>query len=174
MEKYNEELNVKKANGNSNPLISARKINLKQVLDKTHDLEFVREFNQVDYINDSKATSLESVFNSLSAIQKPVVWIMEANSETIDFTIIKNLVKQKVKAIICIGENKEIVIEHLLDEIKLFVTAADLSEAVNHAAIYSTVGDVVLFSPGTSANSLENNFKTRGENFKTSVNQLTK
>jgi UDP-N-acetylmuramoylalanine--D-glutamate ligase len=173
MEKSNVKLSEKKSEKLSNPLLSARKSNLAQVLDNAHRLELVREFNNVEYVNDSKATDIEAVFYSLTSMKKPLVWIMEVNNENEDFSVIKNLVKQKVKAIICIGKNREIVINQLIDEIKLFVSAIDIAEAVKAAQIYSTVGDTILFSPG-SANIIQNqNYKTRGDSFKNEVNQLT-
>jgi UDP-N-acetylmuramoylalanine--D-glutamate ligase len=172
MEKNNLKLHAKKVENTTHSLLKARKNNLKQTQDVAHSLELVREFKEVEYINDSKATDIESVFYSLTSMDKPVVWIMEVNSSSKDFSPIKNLVKQKVKSIICIGDNKEIVIDQLLDEIKLFVSAVSIEEAVNFANIYSTVGDVVLFSPGLPTDHRNGDYKLRGENFKNAVNQL--
>jgi UDP-N-acetylmuramoylalanine--D-glutamate ligase len=172
MEKNNLKLDAKKVEGLTQSLLKARKNNLKQAQDVAHRLELVREFKEVEYINDSKATDIEAVFYSLTSMVKPVVWIMEVNNPNKDFSSIKNLVRQKVKAIICVGDNKETVIDQLLDEIKLFVSAVSIEEAVNFANIYSTVGEVVLFSPSSPTDQKNGDYKLRGENFKNAVIQL--
>ena len=95
------------AKGLSNELIEARKSSLTEFSGIEHRLELVSEKDGVEYINDSKATDVNSTWYSLEYMEKPVVWIIGLSDLDTDYSIFSELVENKVKSIVCLGENKE-------------------------------------------------------------------
>lgn len=134
-----------------------------------HRLEFVAEINGVEYINDSKATNVDSVFYALQAMEKPVVWIAGGTDKGNDYSPIEDLVRQKVKALICLGVDNEKLMGVFSPILKNIEEARSAKEAVERATIYAESGDVVLLSPACASFDLFKNYMDRGEQFKAAV-----
>nr|MCU0347018.1 UDP-N-acetylmuramoyl-L-alanine--D-glutamate ligase [Saprospiraceae bacterium] len=137
-----------------------------------HRLEFVAEINGVEYINDSKATNVDSVFFALKAMDKPVVWIAGGTDKGNDYSPIEDLVRQKVKALICLGVDNEKLMGVFSPILKNIEEARSAKEAVERATIYAESGDVVLLSPACASFDLFKNYMDRGEQFKATVRGL--
>lgn len=164
-------LNLKQQSS-SEELINARKTSLGEFGGIEHRLEMVKQIDGVDFINDSKATDVNSTWYSLEYMTKPVIWIVGISDVDTDYSIFSELVEDKVKAIICLGENKEEVLNPVLDKVGCFAEANSIKEAAEIAQAFSTKGDVVLFSPACSSFHLFQNYKDRGQQFRKAVNEL--
>jgi UDP-N-acetylmuramoylalanine--D-glutamate ligase len=138
-----------------------------------HRLEFVREVGGVEYVNDSKATNVDSVRQALLAMKKPVVWIAGGTDKGNDYSEIEALVRQKVKALICLGVDNSKLLETFSPILKNIEEAGSAEEAVKRAKIFAEKGDVVLLSPACASFDLFKNYEDRGEQFKRAVQQLT-
>ncbi|HXC05785.1 MAG TPA: cyanophycin synthetase [Bacteroidia bacterium] len=136
-----------------------------------HQLEFVARINQVNYINDSKATTVADTWNSLHAMPGNVILLMGGMDRGNDYKILKGIVKEKVKAIICLGAERDKIFSALLGN-GLLLHAASLDEAVKFASLYGQAGDVVLFSPACPSYDAFDNYKNRGNKFKHLVSTL--
>jgi UDP-N-acetylmuramoylalanine--D-glutamate ligase len=134
-----------------------------------HRLEFVASVNGVDYINDSKATNVDSVFYALQAMQKPIVWIAGGTDKGNDYRPIEDLVRQKVKALICLGADNGKLMRVFSPMLKNIEEAKSAEEAVERASIYAENGDVVLLSPACASFDLFKHYMDRGEQFKAAV-----
>ena len=130
-----------------------------------HSLEFVAKVNQVSYVNDSRATSVNDTWNSLQAMDKDVVLIIGGNDRRSDYSVLRGLVVEKVKAIICLGSDRDRIFSALI-RCGIIVHAIDLKEAVQIAGILSKPGNTVLFSPGCPSFDAFDNYKNRGNKFK--------
>lgn len=137
-----------------------------------HRLEFVAEINGVEYINDSKATNVDSVFYALQAMEKPVVWIAGGTDKGNDYSPIEDLVRQKVKALICLGVDNQKLLGVFSPVLKNIEEARSAKEAVERASIYAESGDVVLLSPACASFDLFKNYEDRGNQFKKEVMNL--
>jgi UDP-N-acetylmuramoylalanine--D-glutamate ligase len=137
-----------------------------------HRLEKVAELNGVEYINDSKATNVDSVFYALQAMDRPVVWIVGGQDKGNDYGPLMPWVKEKVKAIVCMGvDNSKIVsvFAPLIAEIRETRSAAD---AVKTAQQLAKPGDAVLLSPACASFDLFKNYEDRGDQFRVAVLDL--
>ncbi len=134
-----------------------------------HRLESVAKVNGVEYINDSKATNVDSTFYALKAMLQPTVLIMGGTDKGNDYTPLIELVEEKVKALICLGVDNEKLIEFFSPIIKNIEEASGAMEAVQRASVYAEEGDVVLLSPACASFDLFENYKDRGEKFKAAV-----
>lgn len=137
-----------------------------------HRLEFVATIRGVDFINDSKATNVNSVWFALESMEKPVVLIMGGVDKGNDYSMISDLVRQKVKAIVCLGsDNHKIheafggIVEHMMD-------TSGARDAVRAAYHFAAKGDVVLLSPACASFDLFKNFEDRGDQFGEAVKGL--
>lgn len=134
-----------------------------------HRLEPVANVRGVQYINDSKATNIDSAFFALEAMQQPVVWIVGGTDKGNDYSLLNDLVQQKVRAIVCLGkdtqtiENAFIAIQHNL------VHTRSMASAVHVAQSYAQAGDVVLLAPCCASFDLFKNYIDRGRQFKAQV-----
>lgn len=136
-----------------------------------HRMEFVKNVNGVDYINDSKGTNLNSVWFALESMTKPTVLIMGGVDKGNDYSFLEELVKEKVKAIVCIGlDNSKIL--HAFGAMLPMVDTDNMKDAVTKAQQMSKEGDTVLLSPGCSSFDLFKNYMERGNIFKVEVNLL--
>ncbi len=133
-----------------------------------HRLEFVRELNGVRYINDSKATNVDSVYYALTAFENPVILILGGRDKGNDYTKLKPVVKSKVKKIIAIGESAN----KIKNEFRNVEIANSMQEAVNLAAGFAVTGDIVLLSPACASFDWFNNYEHRGNVFKELVMKL--
>lgn len=137
-----------------------------------HRLEFVATVNGVDYINDSKATNVNSAWYALETMNKQVVWIAGGVDKGNDYTILKKLVQEKVKAIICLGKDNEKLHSAFADVVGYIVDAGSAQEAVQLAQNISEKGDAVLLSPACASFDLFENYEDRGNQFKRYVRNL--
>lgn len=139
-----------------------------------HRLEPVLSVGGVLYINDSKATNVDAAWYALECQQRPVVWIVGGTDKGNDYNVLKDLVKEKVKAIVCMGiDNHKFheAFEDIVGKDKIKDTLS-ADEAVKTAAAFATDGDVVLLSPCCASFDLFTCYEDRGEKFKAAVKNL--
>ncbi len=151
--------------------IDAVKDSLKEFSGLEHRLEFVREIDGVKYYNDSKGTNVGAVIKSLESFDNPIILIAGGRDKAGDFSLLRELVKERVKAIILIGEAAEKINKALGDLVETFL-AKDLEEAVLISRNISTRGDIVLLSPGCASFDMFIDFEDRGRQFKKIVSGL--
>lgn len=136
-----------------------------------HRFERVREFNAVSYINDSKATTVSAVIGALKGIKESVVLIAGGRNKGMDFTLLNPVVGQKVRAVVLLGESRQ-VIREALESIVPVYDAFSMKEAVEISASLAQALDTVLLSPGCSSYDMFQDFEDRGRQFKEVVAQL--
>ena len=139
-----------------------------------HRLEPVLSIGDVMYINDSKATNVDAAWYALECQTKPVVWIVGGKDKGNDYSVLNELVKTKVKAIVCLGvDNTKIhaAFEGIVGKENI-VDTASADEAVKASAAYASAGDVVLLSPCCASFDLFKSYEDRGEQFKQAVRKL--
>jgi len=137
-----------------------------------HRLEYVATVRSVAFINDSKATNVNSVWFALESMKSPVILILGGQDKGNDYTEIMALVAEKVKAIVCLGaDNKPIhdVFDSVVDTI---IDTNIASDAVHAAYSLAENGDVVLLSPACASFDLFKNYEDRGKQFKEAVRNL--
>ncbi|MFN8238444.1 MAG: UDP-N-acetylmuramoyl-L-alanine--D-glutamate ligase [Chitinophagales bacterium] len=137
-----------------------------------HRLEFVATIRNVDFINDSKATNVNSTWYALESMTKPTVLIAGGVDKGNDYTLIKDLVNKKVKAIICLGKDNEKLHEAFASEVGYIVDTQNMEQAVQMAYNIADKGDVVLLSPCCASFDLFENYEDRGKQFKRNVLNL--
>ncbi len=137
----------------------------------THRLEFVQKVGGVDFYNDSKATTAESVISAVSAFKDNVVLIAGGKDKGCDFTAARDAVKRHVKCVVLIGEAAG-RIEKEWKGVTEVIRAESLEGAVKSAALRAEKGDVVVLSPGCSSFDMFKNFEHRGDEFKRIVEKL--
>jgi UDP-N-acetylmuramoylalanine--D-glutamate ligase len=136
-----------------------------------HRLEFVRELKGVRYFNDSKGTNVGAVLKSLEGFSQPVILIAGGRDKAGDFSQLRRLVKEKVKALVLIGEATE-KMRRALGDVAYTVGAADLRDAVHISQNMSSEGDAVLLSPACASFDMFMDFEDRGRQFKKIVMEL--
>lgn len=137
-----------------------------------HRLEFVAKIHGIDFINDSKATNVNSTWYALETFQHPVIWIVGGVDKGNDYEMLKELVGEKVKAIVCLGKDNAKIHEAFEDIIEEIVDASSAEEAVRLAYKLGKSGDTVLLSPACASFDLFENYEDRGQQFKSSVKRL--
>lgn len=137
-----------------------------------HRLEFVAKINDVSYINDSKATNVNSTWYALESVNTDVVLIMGGVDKGNDYTMLKDLVKSKVKAIICLGKDNKRIHEAFEDDVEVIVNTFSAEEAVQVAYHLAKKGSTVLLSPACASFDLFKNYEDRGNQFKAAVKEL--
>ena len=157
-------------------LIGIRKETIRQSLQLfqgvEHRLEPVLKINQVQYINDSKATNVNATFYALDSMQTPTVWIVGGVDKGNDYQELLSLVNEKVKAIICLGMANDKIIETFGNIVDLMVETHSMSDAVQVAYKLAEKGDSVLLSPACASFDLFENYEDRGRQFKEAVRNL--
>lgn len=136
-----------------------------------HRLEFVRNFNGIKFINDSKATNVDSVWYALNSFENPIILILGGLDKGNDYSKIENLVKLKVKKIYAIGSSSDKVFEYFNNIVPVQI-AETLEECVKNSALSASEGDIVLLSPACASFDMFNNYEHRGEVFKKAVESL--
>lgn len=136
-----------------------------------HRLELVREINGVKFINDSKATNVDSVWYALQSFDEPIFLILGGQDKGNDYSLIEPLVIEKVKKIYSIGSSAETVFNFFHKKVKVEIKK-DLEEVINIAINETRSGDVVLLSPACASFDMFNNYEHRGDVFKQLVNSL--
>ena len=124
------------------------------------------------YINDSKATNIDSAWYALDAQTRPVVWIVGGTDKGNDYSILNDLVREKVKAIVCMGVDNAKIHAAFGSMGKPMSDALSAEEAVKQAAGFAEPGDVVLLSPCCASFDLFKNYEDRGAQFKAAVRAL--
>lgn len=137
-----------------------------------HRLEKVAVVNGVTYINDSKATNVDSVFYALQAMDTPTIWIVGGQDKGNDYSPLFKLVRKKVKAIVCMGVDNSKIVKAFKKFKKPMVETRSAEEAVKVSAGFAEKGDTVLLSPACASFDLFNNYEDRGEQFKQAVLEL--
>ena len=136
-----------------------------------HRLELVREINGVKYVNDSKATNVDSVWYALKSFDEPLFLILGGQDKGNDYDKIKNLVEEKVKKIYAIGSSAEKVFNFFHNIVKVELKVS-LEEVISSASKEARNGDVVLLSPACASFDMFDNYEHRGKVFKEAVNNL--
>lgn len=134
-----------------------------------HRLEPVRILEQVEYINDSKATNVDSVYYALGAFDTPIVWIAGGIDKGNDYSLIEALVQDKVKALICLGKDNSKLWTAFENMVPVVKATNDLIKAVRMAKELAQPGDTVLMSPACASFDLFNSYEDRGEQYKKAV-----
>ncbi len=136
-----------------------------------HRLEFVREINGVKFINDSKATNVNSLWYALESFDEPIILIAGGRDKGNDYSKVYDLVKKKVKLIIAIGESRDKIYNEFKDMTRV-LKLDSMGDAVRKAYEEAIPGDVVLLSPACASFDMFEDFEHRGEVFKKYVNEL--
>ncbi len=133
-----------------------------------HRLEYVRTVNNVEYINDSKATNINSTWYALSSYSKPLVWIAGGRGDNNDYAALNDLVRSNVRCVIAIGEEADAIFNHFSSMVRC-MKAGTMNDAVHRAADFAESGSVVLFSPACKSFDMFANYEHRGQVFKEAV-----
>lgn len=147
----------------SDPLVEARVKSLQG--ERPFMLEPAGMIGKVNIVNDSAATSLTQVAESLLIFDSPVIWIADTRANTQDFRMISELVRTNVKAMVATGEFTDEVHNSLWNELGYFVSAHSWEEALEMSLLLAKPGDTVLFSPGCRAGEPFENYSERGAYF---------
>jgi len=157
-------------------LIGIRKESIRQSMSAfenvPHRLEFVARIHGIDFINDSKATNVNSTWYALETVESPVIWIAGGIDKGNDYSKLEELVAQKVKAIICLGIDNKKIIELFGSKVEAIYETLSAEQAVNTAYTIGKKGDTVLLSPACASFDLFENYEERGDKFKQAVRDL--
>jgi UDP-N-acetylmuramoylalanine--D-glutamate ligase len=137
-----------------------------------HRLEFVNSVHGIDFINDSKATNVNSTWYALESMENPVIWIAGGVDKGNDYSMLSELVKTRVKAIVCLGVDNQKIIDAFKDVVPVIVETKSADEAVQTAYRIGKKGDSVLLSPACASFDLFENYEDRGRKFKDAVRAL--
>lgn len=137
-----------------------------------HRMEKVLKIRDVLYINDSKATNVNSAWYALESIQGPIVWIAGGKDKGNDYRPLYQLVKDKVHTLICLGIDNRKLHDCFKDKVAKITDTTSAKEAVELAYKYANPGDTVLLSPACASFDLFRNYEDRGEQFKAAVREL--
>jgi len=137
-----------------------------------HRLEHVARISGIDFINDSKATNVNSTWYALESMPGEVVLILGGVDKGNDYNMLKDLVKSKVKAIVCLGKDNKRIHEAFDDDVEVIVNTFSANEAVQIAYHLAKKGNTVLLSPACASFDLFKNYEDRGNQFKKAVKEL--
>jgi UDP-N-acetylmuramoylalanine--D-glutamate ligase len=135
-------------------------------------LEYIANINGVEFINDSKATNVEAVYYALGSYDQPIVWIAGGQDKGNDYEQIKQLVEEKVKAMVCLGLDNAKLVEFFSGSVDNISETTTVEEAAEMAFNYAQSSDIVLLSPACASFDLFDNYAQRGEMFKEAVLNL--
>ena len=135
-------------------------------------MEPVNTIRGVEFINDSKATNVNSTWYALESMEKPVILILGGIDKGNDYSLLRDLVKEKVKAIICLGVDNRKIHEAFGNIVSTIANTSSAAEAVHAAFHFAEKGDVVLLSPACASFDLFKNYEDRGAQFKQAVQEL--
>jgi UDP-N-acetylmuramoylalanine--D-glutamate ligase len=157
-------------------VVGIRKVKIREAVQSfeslEHRMEFVVTIRGVDFINDSKATNVNSTWYALESMRKPTVIIMGGVDKGNDYEMLRDLVREKVKAIVCLGLDNRKIHEAFQSDVALIVNTTSADEAVKSAFHLANPGDAILLSPACASFDLFNNYEDRGEQFKKAVRNL--
>ena len=157
-------------------LLKIRKETIKQSMSNfegvPHRLEKVLKIQHVQYINDSKATNVNATFYALDSMTAPTVWIVGGVDKGNDYTELMSLVREKVKAIVCLGMDNKKIIDTFGNVVDIMIEVDDMQDAVKLSQRIAERGDTVLLSPCCASFDLFKNYEDRGNQFKAAVQDL--
>ncbi len=157
-------------------LIKIRKATIRASIENfqgaPHRLESVLKIAHVQYVNDSKATNVNATYYALESMKAPTVWIVGGVDKGNDYKSLMPLVREKVKAIVCLGIDNSKIIEAFGNVVDLIVETCAMDEAVKVAYKIGKRGDTVLLSPACASFDLFDDYEDRGNQFKTAVKKL--
>ncbi len=157
-------------------LMQIRKATIRESLSNfqgvEHRLEKVLKIQNVQYINDSKATNVNATFFALDSMNTPTVWIVGGVDKGNDYTELMSLVREKVKAIICLGVDNNKIIDVFGNVVDIMVEVSTMTDAVKMAQRLTEKGDSVLLSPACASFDLFESYEDRGNQFKKAVKNL--
>jgi UDP-N-acetylmuramoylalanine--D-glutamate ligase len=164
------------AAGLAGTIIGLRKDKIRESIESfeslAHRMEPVLTVKGVEFINDSKATNINSTWYALESMKKPTILILGGIDKGNDYSLIRDLVKEKVKAIVCLGVDNRKIHEAFQHDVSLIVNTGSAEEAVRSAFHFANKGDVVLLSPACASFDLFKNYEDRGDQFKKAVREL--
>lgn len=137
-----------------------------------HRLEPVLKVHGIEFINDSKATNVNSTWYALESMSNNLIWIAGGVDKGNDYSILKDLVRKKVKAIICLGTDNTKIHKAFGEDVETIIDVQSASEAVKAAYYLASKGDSVLLSPACASFDLFDNYEDRGDQFKQAVRDL--
>jgi UDP-N-acetylmuramoylalanine--D-glutamate ligase len=137
-----------------------------------HRLESISKVRGVEFINDSKATNVNSTWYALESMSKPIIWIAGGVDKGNDYSVLEGLVKQKVRALICLGSDNTKLHSSFSKHVDIVVNTNNMHDAVRMAYQLGNPGDVVLLSPACASFDLFQNYEDRGKKFKEAVTEL--
>lgn len=137
-----------------------------------HRLEQVAVIHGIEFINDSKATNVNSTWYALESMKKNVIWIAGGIDKGNDYTMLDEMVREKVKAIVCLGKDNHKIKEAFAGKIDNIIETRSMDVAVQTAIYLGSKGDTILLSPACASFDLFENFEDRGNQFKEAVNKL--
>ncbi len=137
-----------------------------------HRMESVAKVRNIEFINDSKATNVNSTWYALESMTKPVIWIAGGIDKGNDYSVLEPLVKKKVRGMICLGSDNSKLHTAFGKLVDILVNVTSMNDAVRIAYQLGNPGDVVLLSPACASFDLFENYEDRGKKFKESVIQL--
>ncbi len=156
--------------GVSWPAIQA---NLGSFQNAPHRLEPCGNWNGIQFINDSKATNVDAVFYALNSFKKNIILIIGGVDKGNEYDVLNDLVKSKVKGMICLGTDNAKLMAHFGDRVTQIISTDQLETAVKTSMQWGESGDIVLLSPACASFDLFKNYEDRGDQFKATVNRLT-
>jgi UDP-N-acetylmuramoylalanine--D-glutamate ligase len=137
-----------------------------------HRLEPCGDWNGISFVNDSKATNVDAVFYALNSFKKPIILIMGGVDKGNEYEVLDELVKEKVKAFICLGKDNSKLENHFGPICPKIFSTDELETAIKKGMEWGVSGDVVLLSPACASFDLFKNYEDRGDQFKKAVKQL--
>jgi UDP-N-acetylmuramoylalanine--D-glutamate ligase len=137
-----------------------------------HRLEPVITVCGVNFINDSKATNVNSTWYAIECMENNIIWIVGGVDKGNDYSELFPVVKKKVKAIVCLGKDNKKIIEAFKDKVATIVETTSMEEAVRSSYYLATKGETVLLSPACASFDLFKNYEDRGRQFKEAVRNL--
>jgi UDP-N-acetylmuramoylalanine--D-glutamate ligase len=157
-------------------LMKIRKMTIKESMSNfegvEHRLEKVLKIQNVQYINDSKATNVNATFYALDSMKSPTVWIVGGVDKGNDYEELMHLVHEKVKAIVCLGVDNKKIIEAFGNVVDVMIEVENMDDAVKLSQRLAEKGDAVLLSPACASFDLFKNYEDRGNQFKRAVQNL--
>ncbi|WP_430973269.1 UDP-N-acetylmuramoyl-L-alanine--D-glutamate ligase [Sunxiuqinia rutila] len=137
-----------------------------------HRLERFLTVHGIEFINDSKATNVNSTWYALESVSKPIIWIAGGVDKGNDYEALNDLVKDKVRAIICLGVDNQKIKEAFAGLVPDIIETEDMTDAVRSAYYLAKNGETVLLSPACASFDLFENYEDRGRQFKDAVREL--
>lgn len=138
----------------------------------SHRLEEIVTIRGITFINDSRATNVNACWYALESLNQPIIWIAGGLDNNNNYSMLQDLAKQKVKALVCIGVNNYRLIEFFKNDIEIIIETPDIHSAVNISYNIGVPGDTVLLSPACASFDRFESYADRGDQFRKAVIDL--